>query len=111
MAIFNVLELNQRFMDQMGIYFQNSGNTKSLDEYRKSAVANFILFNLVNGSLICAVKIYNSNDFREKTYALMILIAMSQAFGVFLSIRLKRKNVTDLHHKIQSIVDDGQQKL
>lgn len=107
MAISNILEVNQRFMHEMGIYFHSSGRTKSFNEHRQSAVSYLILFSLLIGILLSVIKIYQTNEFSEKSYTLMVFIAMSQAFDVFLNIRLKRKNASALDHKLQSIVADG----
>lgn len=107
MANFQALNLNQRLMDQMGIYFHDSGSTRSFSKCRKSAVAYIILFNLLIGAIISPMNIYDANEFSEKSFAFGMFVAMCQGFGVSLSMRLKTKNVTDLHHNLQSIVNKG----
>lgn len=105
MATIKVLEENKRFMDEIGIYFPGLHGT--CDQFRKSAIAYFVLFNLLISTFLCAMKIYNSSEFSHKSYTLMVLIVIGQAFSVFLNIKLKRNDAIALHHKLQSIVDKG----
>lgn len=92
-------------MSWLGIYSYQL--KESTIEFYKSTLAYFILFHLMLLFFSCIVFAHESQDFKKKLEAIPLIVAAIQAFGSFLNVALKMKEIKALHLKLQEIVDEG----
>lgn len=104
---FRVLEFNQNFMACIGI---NSHDlTESRNEFFRSMVAYFILFNLICWCMVSSsVFVYQNLDKLELALVTGLVISAGfQSAGMFLAVGLNMKAVKKLHLRLQEIVNNG----
>lgn len=107
MKEFKVLEYNQISMRWAGIHSKDL--YKPTNEFFKSFATYYILFSVISftiGSSAVFVYKYSSN-FEVVSEPSLIVIAGSQAAGMFLSVGLNMKKIKILHIKLQEIVDES----
>lgn len=105
---FNVLEFNQNFMARIGI---NSHDlTESRNEFFRSIVAYFILFNLI-GWCVVSSSVFVYENIEHLDLALQtafVIVAGFQAGGMFLGVGLNMKAVKTVQLRLQEIVNAGE---
>lgn len=100
----DVLRLNQDFMAQLGIHSKEPTN-----QFYRSPRVYLILGALVSGIISSTLDMFNnSSNFTRKLDAILMIVALSQAVGMFLNYGLKMTKINALYLEFQSIVDKGE---
>lgn len=105
---FQVLEYNQYYMSMIGIEYHHSKF-----DFRQF-ITNAYFFACTFGICVVSTGIFIWNhlyDFDLAVQSSLSLIAGLQAFGCYLNIRLKTKEIDKLNFDLQQIVDEGFPKM
>lgn len=104
-----VFQNNRHFMSSiLRIDVEQKRNQwmKSTDKFFESIPVLAILFIMCSAAISNAVRMHNdSYDFTDRLAASLMLIAMSQAITIFLSMGMHMKTIVTLYRTLQAIVD------
>lgn len=104
MSKLNVLQLNQSFMAQLGIYFSHL--KEPTNQFYRSPRVYLILLALESGTIPSILDAFdNSSDFTRKLNAIWLIVGTTQSVGIFLNYGLNMTETKALHLNFQSIVD------
>lgn len=103
MTKLRVLQQNQKFFSYIGIHFD--GSTKSTT---KSLATYYLVMCPIVANICSLAFVHNNwNDFKGVLEAFLVIIAVNQSVGAYLTIRFKVNDVQLLHIQLQEIVDKG----
>lgn len=101
---FNVLQANQAFMARFGIYSYKL--TESTNEFFGSITTYYILFFSIFSIVSCSKSMINDfSNLITTLEAIVIIVALTQGFGAFITLGYKMQEIKVLHLSLQSIVD------
>lgn len=105
MKKFNILQSNHLLMTPFGLYSDRL--TEPTNEFFKSIGAYFVLTATMLTVIASIIGITKSVDYRFILDAILIVIAMTASFFVFLTAGMKMKEIKELHLRLQSVIDTG----
>lgn len=94
-------------MARFGIYSYHL--TEPTNEFFASSTAYYVLFFSVLSIGSCAMSMYNDfTNLMTTLEAVVIIVAVSQGLGAFITLGYKMQEIKRLHLHLQSIVDNGE---